>query len=286
LEGIVVRKARQEDRDKVLSFCVGTFDWGDYIDEVFDSWLKGPDSLLLVAEADGSPVGVLHARLMNHGRGWLEGLRVHPSHRRMGVGRAMTEKAIALLRESGHRTLRLLVESNNEASMALAVNQGFNEETRWAFYHGKEPAPADSKGSRWVTSSTAPGIWRLTDSSDLFNRGGRSYEYDWALYPLEADDFIDLVKRRMVAVSGRGSTMALGTFHDGKKDGRMARACFVMGDAPQVTDLAAFVTSAAAKAGARKLNVSCPNQAGTVEGLKAYGFRPAFRSSVVYLRDV
>ena len=170
--------------------------------------------------------------------------------------------------------------------MALAVNQGFNEETRWAFYHGKKPAPVDSEGSRWVTLSTAPGIWRLVDSSDLFNRGGRSYEYDWALYPLEGDDFTDLVKRRMVAVSGRGSTTALAIFHDGKKDGRMARTCFVMGDAPQVTDLAAFVTSAAAKAGARKLNVSCPNQAGTVEGLKAYGFRPAFRSSIVYMREI
>ncbi len=286
MEGIVVRKAREDDRDEVLSFCVGTFDWGDYIDEVFDVWLKGPDSLLLVAEAEGRPVGILHARLMNHGRAWLEGLRVRPSHRRMGVGRAMTERAMEFLRESGHRTLRLLIESNNEASKALAVSQGFAEETRWAFYHGKKPAPVDSKSSRWVTSSTASRIWSQTDSSDLFNRGGRSYEYDWALYPLEADDFTDLVERRMVAVSGRGSTMALAIVHDGKKERRMAKACFVMGDTPEVTDLAAFVMSAAAKAGARRLHVSCPNHAGTVEGLKAYGFRPAFRSSIVYLREI
>ncbi len=286
MEDILVRKAREDDRDEVLSFCVGTFDWGDYIDEVFDSWLKGPDSLLLVAEADGRPVGILHARLMNHGRAWLEGLRVRPNHRRMGVGRAMTESAMGLLRESEHGTIRLLVESNNEASMGLAVNQGFCEETRWAFYHGKKPTQVDSKGSRWVTPSAASGVWSRTDSSDLFNRGGRSYEYDWALYPLESDDFTELVGRKMVAVSGRGSTMALAIVHDGKEEGRMARACFVMGDAPEVTDLAAFVTSAAAKAGARKLHVSCPNHAGTVEGLKAYGFRPAFRSSIVYVREI
>jgi GNAT superfamily N-acetyltransferase len=196
-----------DDRDEVLSFCVGTFDWGDYIDEVFDVWLKGPDSLLLVAEADGKRVGILHARLMNHGRAWLEGLRVRPSHRRTGVGGAMTRKAMEVLRESGHRTVRLLIESNNEASKALAVGQGFAEETRWAFYHGKEPAPVDSKASRWATPSAASGIWSLTDSSDPFNRGGRSYEYDWALYPLEEDDFGDLVKRRAVAVSGKGATI-------------------------------------------------------------------------------
>jgi ribosomal protein S18 acetylase RimI-like enzyme len=282
----MVREAREDDREEVLSFCVGTFDWGDYIDEVFDVWLKGPDSLLLVAEADGKRVGILHARLMNHGRAWLEGLRVRPSYRRTGVGRAMTQKAMEVLRESGHGTVRLLIESNNEASKALAVSQGFAEETRWAFYHGKKPEPVDSKASRWVTPSAASGIWSLADSSDPFNRGGRSYEYDWALYPLEKDDFDDLVKRRAVAVSGKGETMALAIVHDGKKEGREARACFVMGNAPQVADLAAFVTSAAAKAGAKRFFVSCPNQAGTVEGLKAYGFRPAFRSSIVYLRGI
>jgi ribosomal protein S18 acetylase RimI-like enzyme len=283
LGDILVRKARIEDRDEVLSFCVGTFDWGDYIDEVFDIWLKGPDSLLLVAEADGTPVGILHARLMNHGRAWLEGLRVRPSHRRTGVGRAMTEEAMEVLRQTGHRTLRLLIESNNEASKALALSQGFTEETRWAFYHGKEPAPMDSK-ARWVTPSIASGIWRLMDSSDLFNGGGRSYEYDWALYPLEEDDFAGLVKRREVAVSGHGSTLALAVVHDGREEGREAKACFVMGNAPQVTDLAAFVMSAAARVGAKRLVVSCPNQAGPVEGLKAFGFRPAFRSSIVFVR--
>ena len=44
MEGIVVRKARGDDRDEVLSFCVGTFDWGDYIDEVFDGCLSFSDA--------------------------------------------------------------------------------------------------------------------------------------------------------------------------------------------------------------------------------------------------
>jgi GNAT superfamily N-acetyltransferase len=273
-----------EDRDEVLSFCVGTFDWGDYIDEVYDVWLNGSDSLLLVAEAEGKPVGILHARLMNHGRAWLEGLRVRPSHRRMGVGRALTEEAFEVLRRTGHRSVRLLIESNNEASKALALGQGFAEETRWAFYHGKEPAQMGSK-AHWVTLSAAPGIWQVLDSSDLFNGGGRSYEYDWGLYPLEEDDFNELVKRKAVAVSGKGSTMALAIVHD-RKEEREARACFVMGNPPEVGDLAAFVMSAAARVGAKRFFVSCPNRAGPVEGLKGFGFRPAFRSSIVFVKEI
>ncbi|MGA1974562.1 MAG: GNAT family N-acetyltransferase [Conexivisphaerales archaeon] len=286
MEGTIVRKARPEDREEVLSFCIDTFDWGDYIDEVFDIWLKAPDSLLLVAETQGKPVGIIHARLMDHGAAWLEGLRVRPSHRRLGAGRAMTRKALELLGELGHHNVRLLTESNNEASMSLVAAEGFTEETRWAFYHGKEPTQLPSVGSRWVTPATAMKLWAEVDSSDLFNRGGRIQEYDWALYPLEADDFAALVKRRMVAVSGKGAASSMAIVHNGPEERRMAKACFLLGDAPQVADLALFVICESAKAGAHKLNVSCPNHAGTVEGLKAAGFRPAFRSSIVYLRKI
>ena len=286
MAGLEVRGAKPADKNEVLSFCVGTFDWGDYIDEVFDRWLDGADSLFLVAEAEGKPVGILHARLMKHQRAWLEGLRVRPSHRRSGVGSALTLKAIERLRDSGFRTVHLLIESNNEASKGLAMHAGFREETQWAFYHGRSPARLASEDSRWLTSSAGPRVWAQLDASDVFNRATRSFEYDWALYPLESDDFADLVKRRRVAVSGRGAHMTVAVVDDGSGSHRLARACFLPGDASQVEDLAAFVVSEAAKAEARRLHVSCPNHAGVVEGLKASGFRAAFRASSVYVREV
>ncbi len=150
MDEVVVRKAMAEDRSEVLSFCVGTFDWGDYIDEVYDFWLAAPGSLFLVAESQGRPVGIVHARLMNHGVAWLEGLRVSPATRRMGVGRSLTEKALKELKEMGYGTVRLLVESNNEASMGLAEGLGFVEEATWAFYHGKKPVARPSQRAHWI----------------------------------------------------------------------------------------------------------------------------------------
>jgi ribosomal protein S18 acetylase RimI-like enzyme len=284
LDGIVIRRARPEDREGVLSYCVNTFDWGDYIDEVYDTWLGSPASLLLVAEVGGKPVGIIHARPMSHGVAWLEGLRVEPSHRRSGVGRALTEKAADILAESGHRTLRLLVESNNGASMALALDQGFKEEATWVFYHGKRPVAMAARGPRRIALASASKVWNHLETDDLFNRACRSYEQDWALHPLEEDDFVELVRRRMVAISGEGRALAVAVVQDGSKERREAKACFLLGDTAETKELAAFVMNECAKAGARRLRVSSPNHAGTVEGLKARGFRPGSGTSIVYVR--
>jgi hypothetical protein len=43
-----IRLARRTDKQEILSFCVNTFSWGDYIDRVWDYWFKS--GRLLVAE--------------------------------------------------------------------------------------------------------------------------------------------------------------------------------------------------------------------------------------------
>jgi len=88
----------------------------------------------------------------------------------------------------------------------------------------------------------------------------------------------------MVAVAGEGKGMAVAIFEDGGKGRRWAKACFLLGDAPQVGELSSFVMSQCFKAKARRLNVSCPNHAGVVQALKARGFRPGFRTSLVFVR--
>ena len=37
-----IRPARPEDREAVLAFCMHTWDWGDYIESVWDEWLHDP----------------------------------------------------------------------------------------------------------------------------------------------------------------------------------------------------------------------------------------------------
>ncbi|MBA3750029.1 MAG: hypothetical protein H0X03_03895 [Nitrosopumilus sp.] len=61
-----VRNAQTSDKSKILKFCNDTFEWGDYIEIVWDSWLIDPSGLLLVVDHPNlstlvyEPVAVSH----------------------------------------------------------------------------------------------------------------------------------------------------------------------------------------------------------------------------------
>ncbi|MCC2648995.1 MAG: putative GCN5-related N-acetyltransferase [Nitrososphaeraceae archaeon] len=82
------RFAKKSDKEDVLKFCVNTFDWGDYIDQVWDLWFSDSNGALIVAENNirhikGSVIAVSHVSLCpNRKNIWLEGIRVNPDYRR------------------------------------------------------------------------------------------------------------------------------------------------------------------------------------------------------------
>ena len=47
-----IRHATESDKGEVLRFCANTFEWGDYIDQVWDFWISDRNGVLLVAEHD------------------------------------------------------------------------------------------------------------------------------------------------------------------------------------------------------------------------------------------
>jgi hypothetical protein len=48
-----IRAATKADKEEVLRFCIDTFEWGDYIDQVWDLWYSDRNGVLLVAEDEG-----------------------------------------------------------------------------------------------------------------------------------------------------------------------------------------------------------------------------------------
>src|SRR5437879_1326543 len=98
---IEIRPARPEDRDAVLAFCTTTWEWGDYIEEVWDDWLNNSQGLLLVATADGQPVGVAHILMLSETEAWFEGMRVDPNYRRQGIAGALFNAQVAEAKRRG-----------------------------------------------------------------------------------------------------------------------------------------------------------------------------------------
>src|SRR5947209_1908153 len=116
---IEIRPAKPEDREAVLAFCVSTWEWGDYMEYVWDDWLHNPNGLLLVATLDEKPIGVAHIRMLSETDAWLEGMRVDPVHRQHGVANALYKGQIAEALRRGATNARLVTESTNTAALRL-----------------------------------------------------------------------------------------------------------------------------------------------------------------------
>ena len=73
IEEFQIREARPEHKASVLEFSQHTWEWGDYIPQVWESWLGDSQGRLLVATINEQVVALAHVKLAEDEEGWLEG---------------------------------------------------------------------------------------------------------------------------------------------------------------------------------------------------------------------
>ncbi len=135
LKKLRLRDARGEDKPFVLKFCERTWaDYGDYIARVWDTWIKDRRGRFIVAEINGIPVGI--AKITDFGRGeiWLEGLRVDPRYRGLGIANALNKEVLRTLRRIKPRVVRYCTGYSNRASRHIGEKFGFKVLTRFRYY--------------------------------------------------------------------------------------------------------------------------------------------------------
>jgi GNAT superfamily N-acetyltransferase len=131
---ITVRQARAEDREAVLAFCAHTWEWGDYIENVWERWLSDPSGSLLVALVGKRPVGILHLQMLNATEAWQEGMRVDPAFRRQGIAHHLSLEAGAEAMRRGATTIRLLTDSTNTASIHMVEQAHWRQIGAYSIY--------------------------------------------------------------------------------------------------------------------------------------------------------
>jgi len=177
-----VRPARPEDRDAVLAFCAHTWSDGDYIEYVWDDWLKEDNGVLLVGLLDGQPVAINHMHMISDDEAWLEGIRVDPAFRREGFGRIMTSRALVAAREHGATVARLITSSDNVASQGMMARFGFVRVAEMVRFRGPALAPDDGVE---IATPTRPSpddferIWEWLVQSNLAPLTGGLEYFDW-----------------------------------------------------------------------------------------------------------
>ena len=126
-DSLSFRPMRLNDKDRVLAFTFNT--WGDddsdYIKYVFDDWLADPRGEFTAAMFDGVVVGIAKLTDMGDDEWWLEGLRIDPAYRRLGIASAFNRYHVELAKRLGGRVARYMTGGSNVGSQTIGVRAGF-----------------------------------------------------------------------------------------------------------------------------------------------------------------
>lgn len=178
-----IRLARPDDVAGIALWTADTFSWGDYIADRMSKWLDDPGSAVLVAvDDDEVAVAVAHVSLLAPREAWIEGARVHPDHRRSGLGSQLNHAGVKWAADRGARVMRLAVEGDNAAAQAQVEKLGYRMVSNWVNAEFEvEPThrASDQYRLRPAPGSDADAAWLSWAASDLALRGRELIAIGW-----------------------------------------------------------------------------------------------------------
>lgn len=138
MKGLRLRDALPADRRTILDFCKSTWpDYGDYIPRVWRQWIGDTGGRLIVAELDGRAVGLGKITQFSPGEVWLEGLRVDPRYRGLGIAHAINVEVLRTVTRMKPRAVRFCTGATNRATRRMAEKHGFRVAARLRYYWQK-----------------------------------------------------------------------------------------------------------------------------------------------------
>ena len=218
MDRFTIRPGRVEDIPVVRSFTEDTFSWGDYVGREFPVWLNQPDQLAIVAADDqDAPVAVARVGLLSDVEAWLSGARVHPDHRRQGIGSVMNDFGVQWAREKGARVIRLATEEDNSPARSQVEKLGYRSVARFVLAtravegRGGAGMGTGSNGGRRLTgperldlapSAEADPAYLVWSTGDLARTGHQMFAADgWAFRRLWPADLVAAAKARRLWTS-------------------------------------------------------------------------------------
>lgn len=170
-----VRPARPDDVPGITEWTTDTFEWGDYVPERISTWIGDPDSEVMVCVDDSDvPVAVAHAVMLSATEGWLEAARVHPDHRRSGLGSALNHAGVAWIRDRGGIVVRLATEAVNAAARSQVETLGYRRTSSWLFVSmeiDQTTRPTQDLRMRPAPGSDVDPAWMFWSTSELALEG-------------------------------------------------------------------------------------------------------------------
>ncbi len=260
---VVLRKARDEDRDDAIWVESLSTPSLSYVPHVWDMFLNDEDGEWTMEELDGKIMGMGKYSILPDGTAWLETLRVVPEAQGLGLGKRLYELWVKLSEEKGVKAMRMYTGVKNVVSEGLAKRYGLS--LAQTFHGVKMPAmPFDADSSFEKVTDVKEATELLTSLGEKW--GGwmvmnRTY-YHWSPELIEWLTTSGMVYQdsndNIVVMGGR--FMQEFQLHIGLFDGDF-KTCLD------------FAKSEAAKRGVKSLHCLYPNHLDEIEeALTGYGF--------------
>jgi hypothetical protein len=320
---LAVRRAQASDREAVLAFATTTWDGWDYMPHAWPVWLTADDGAMLVATVgpttdgrravdasgetlpEGQPIAVSRVALVSPTEGWVEGIRVDPRVRGLGVATDLQVAELCWLAAHRPEVTRYATSQRNEGSHRLGARHGFELLTKFVSWEWKDPAKADPDDERDGSSgfdekarqaangrrasllerlgsagmilpeSAGSEWWELVRQEPRFAASGRLYERrSWTEQELSEQAFRrHLADGEVVGYEDRGWGLAIVTRQSEPAEDAGIHLAVVVGDDAGLPEFANRIRQTAGE------NVRFRLQADHVgeqlaSGLRAVGFEP------------
>ena len=280
-----IRPARAADKDAVLAFTKQTWEWGDYIEDVWDHWLNTTSGELAVAEAGRNVVGMTMTTILSTSEGWMQGLRVHPDYRRHGLARALTLHQFDYLRQHAVPVVRLAVHCRNLASQTHVARSGFRRMTTFADLEQREKDIVSTDAvAETLTPTDVGAAWPQIEQSPTLRAAAGLWANGWTWQRLTREIFAGQASQgHVLGVRDAGYWGALAI---AMPDGDGKHIGYVDGAGPALEHLARALTGQAQRTGAKYNVAMLPPDPSIVSTFRQAGYAGDSEGAAMYIYEL
>ena len=203
---MIVSNVTNYEKKRVLEFCKNTFSWGDYIEDVWDYWIK--EGSFLVIRDENEPVAICHAAILKDRQVWIEGIRVNENYRRKGCATKLVIEAEKIGKQNQCTHSFMLIESSNKKSLELAKKLDYKNFETWNFYY------LESKKNN-STSKIKFASYENKIPPEIF-LPNFYYVNSWRWLPLDDQTRKSLIKEKRIIYSENDSSNIIAIYSDSK----------------------------------------------------------------------
>jgi GNAT superfamily N-acetyltransferase len=218
---VSVRPAVLSDRPAIAEFTRDTFEWGDYVADVFGDWLERDDTHVAVAADDADrPIAVGAVRMLSPTEAWYSAARVAPDYRGRGIAAEVSGALRLWARDAGAVVGRLLVEDWNEPAIRHVEKTGPRRVASFVRctkpVGDASPSPSGNGGRRLPSklrarpagSTEAQPAYASWSVGELGRASRGLLGIDWAFRRLTVDDLETAARRSAFWEIGAGWALA------------------------------------------------------------------------------